>query len=172
MFELVADALRGSVPADLGQLHCAHHRTGIKVWLGADAKAPREHYEAQILGRQYVPASSAVAIEVGFHCEHPDEADNEAVIARLVGCERSWRKELGAEPMVGAFLGHAGHWRRVSEVWPDPDLSDPELIFDLAVRLAEYLMALEPCRISSRLAPWSAAATVEGARDGNMPERP
>jgi hypothetical protein len=150
LFEDVSDALRGLSPADLGELHCTHHRYGIKVWLGPATKAPREHYEAQVVGPPNVPEAATLAIEVGFHSEHPQEADNEAVIAALVGSERSWRKQLGEEVRVGTFLGRAEHWRRVSEVWPDPDMSDPELVFELAVRLTEYITALEPYRTARR----------------------
>jgi hypothetical protein len=150
LFEDVSDALRGLSPADLGELHCTYHRYGIKVWLGPATKAPREHYEAQVIGPQYGPEAAALAIEVGFHSEHPEEADNEAVIAALVGSERSWREQLGEEVLVGTFLGRAEHWRRVSEVWADPDLSDPELVFELAVRLTDYLTALEPYRTARR----------------------
>jgi len=38
----------------------------------------------------------------------------------------------------------------VSEVWPDPDLSDPELVFELAARLTDYFTALEPHRRPGR----------------------
>ena len=122
-----------------------HHRYGIKIWFGP-AKAPREHYEAQVIGRQYVPEATALAVEVGFHAEHQKEADNEEVISRLRRSEPSWRRELGGEPIVGVFLGRSEHWRRVSEVWPDPDLGDPELVFELAARLTDYVTALEPRR--------------------------
>jgi hypothetical protein len=150
LFEEVSDALRGLPPAELGELHCTHHRYGIKVWLGPATKAPREHYEAQVVGHHHVPEAATLAIEVGFHSEHPQEADNEAVIAALVSSERSWRKQLGDEVRIGTFLGPAEHWRRVSEVWPDPDMSDPELVFELAVRLTDYLSALEPHRTARR----------------------
>ena len=146
LFEDVADALRVLPRADLGELHCSHHRYGIKVWVGPAVKAPREHYEAQVIGRQHVPDATTLAIEVGFHSEYPEEADNEAVISTLVRSERSWRKQLGQEALVGTFLGRAEHWRRISEVWPDPDMGDPELVFELAARLNEYLTALEPSR--------------------------
>jgi hypothetical protein len=48
-----------------------------------------------VIGRQYVPEATTLAIELGFHSEHPQEADNEPVISALVGSERSWRKQLG-----------------------------------------------------------------------------
>jgi hypothetical protein len=150
LFEDVGDALRGLPSVDLGELHCTHHRYGIKVWLGPATRAPREHYEAQVIGRQHVPEAATLAIEVGFHSEHPQEADNEAVISALVRSERSWRKQLGEEVLVGTFLGRAEHWRRVSEIWPDPDMSDPELVFELAARLTDYLTALEPYRTARR----------------------
>jgi hypothetical protein len=146
LFEDVADALRGLPPADLGELHCSHHRYGVKVWVGPATKAPREHYEAQVIGREHVPNATTLAIEVGFHSEYPGEADNEAVISTLVRSEGSWRRQLGTEALVGTFLGRAEHWRRISEVWPDPDMSDPELVFELAARLNDYLTALEPSR--------------------------
>lgn len=150
LFEEVADALHGAAPEDLGELRCTHHRYGIKVWLGPSTKPPREHYEAQVIGRQHVPEATVLAIEVGFHAEHADAAANEVVISALVRAERSWRRRLGNEPCVGGFLGRPGGWRRVSEVWPDPDLSDPELVFELAARLTDYVTALEPYRAGPR----------------------
>ncbi len=152
LFGDVADAMRGLVAEDLGPLRCSHHRYGIKVWLGPE-KPPREHYEAQVLGRDHAPDASVVALEVGFHSEHPKEADNEAVISRLLLSEAAWRPELGEEAVVGPFLGHAVHWRRVSEVWRDPDLDDPELVFELAARLTDYLTDLEPHRVGNRTTP-------------------
>ena len=149
LFEDVADALRGLVSSDLGELRSYYHRNGIKIWFGP-AKAPREHYEAQVVGAQHAPDAEVLAIEVGFHSEHSKEADNEAVLTELARYECEWRSELGQEPVTGAFLGRAEHWRRVSEVWPDPDLSDPDLVFEVAARLAEYARALEPCRSRSR----------------------
>jgi len=145
LFEDVADAIRGMVPGELGKLHCTYRRYGIKVWFGVD-KAPREHYEAQVIGPDHSPEATILALEVGFHSEHPKEADNEAVISRLLGSERAWRRQLGQETVIGGFLGPAQHWRRVSEVWPDPDLGDPELIFEVAARLTDYLTTLEPHR--------------------------
>jgi hypothetical protein len=72
------------------------------------------------------------------------------VISALVRSERSWRKQLGEEVLVGTFLGRAEHWRRVSEIWPDPDMCDPELVFELAARLTDYVTALEPYRTARR----------------------
>jgi hypothetical protein len=149
LFEDVADALRGQQLPELGALQCTYHRYGIKVWPGPATKAPREHYEAQVIGRQYAPQAATLAIEVGFHSEHPQEAYNEAVVSKLVKSERSWRRQLGGEVIVGTFLGRE-HWRRVSEVWPDPDMSDPELIFELADRLMNYVSALEPSLVARR----------------------
>jgi hypothetical protein len=145
VFGDVADAMRGLVPEDLGLLRCTHHRYGIKVWFGPQ-NPPREHYEAQMIGREHAPDASVLALEVGFHSEHPKEADNEAVISRLLRSEHAWRPELGDEAVVGTFLGRAEHWRRVSEIWTDPNMDDPELVFELAARLTDYLTTLEPHR--------------------------
>jgi hypothetical protein len=146
LFEDVADVLHGATPGDLGEVRSTHHRHGIKIWVEGTTKPPREHYEAQVVGRQHVPGASSLALEVGFHSEHPDESDNEAVLAALIRSERSWRKQLGKDPFIGTFLGPAAHWRRVSEIWPDPDMSDPELVFEVAARLTDYVTALEPFR--------------------------
>jgi hypothetical protein len=145
LFEDVADAVRGLVPEDLGELRCTSHRYGVKLWFGSE-KPPREHYEAQVVGREHASGARVLALEVGFHSEYPKEADNEVVITGLLRSEKRWRRELGNEPVVGTFLGRAEHWRRVSEVWPDPNLADPELALELAARLTDYVMALEAHR--------------------------
>jgi hypothetical protein len=176
-FEVVADAMRGLVPADLGLLRCTHHRFGIKVWLGPD-KPPREHYEAQVISPEHAPDASVLALEVGFHSEYPIEADNEAVISGLLRSEPAWRRQLGGEPIVGPFLGRAEHWRRVSEIWPDPDLDDPEFVFELAARLTEYLTTLElyrPGEIATPRSPMArrppAGGAAAGATTGQSVER-
>ena len=143
VFEFVADILPGLVPEELGAVRISAHRYGIKVWFGAD-KPTREHYEAQVVGAKDVPDAKVLAIEVGFHAEHTKEKDNEAVLAHLLASEKKWRKAVGAEPDAGPFLGRAEHWRRVSETWPDPDLGDADLAFEIAARLTDYVTALEP----------------------------
>ncbi len=145
LFEEVAEALRGLVPAELGVFHHRTHRYGTKVWFDADTP-PREHYEAQVVGARDVADAEVLAVEVGFHAEHPKPADNDAVLDALVAREADWRPTLGDEPVAGTFLGRADHWRRVSETWPDPDLGDPDLGMELAVRLLDYVTALEPLR--------------------------
>jgi hypothetical protein len=147
LFDEVAEAVRALVPRDLGDLHCRSRRYGVKVWFGGGASRPgREHYEAQVIGAREVADARVLAIEVGFHAEHPDAALNDAVIARLVADERTWRKDVGKEAVVGPFLGRADTWRRISETWPDPDLSDPDLPFEVGARLTDYITALEPRR--------------------------
>jgi hypothetical protein len=149
LFDQVAETLRGVLPAALGEWKCRAHRYGIKVWFGSD-RPGREHYEAQVIGARHVEGAEVLALEIGFHTEHPKPADNDAVIDRLTQAERRWRKRLGAEAEVGPFLGRPDDWRRVSETWPDPDLSDPELAVDVALRLADYVTALEPVRTAPR----------------------
>jgi hypothetical protein len=144
LFEQVADLARGMAPPDLGVFRERHHRYGIKVWFGP-AKPPREHYEAQVVGAKYVPDAKVLGIELGFHAEHPNADDNDAALNRLVTTEKKWRRELGKAPVAGVFLG-ADVWRRVSETWPDPDLGDPDLAFEIAARLTDYVTALEPLR--------------------------
>ena len=153
-FEVAADILRGLLAdhADLGELRTKAHRYGLKVWLGGPAtNAPKEHYEAQVVGPAHVPDAKVLGIEVGFHAEDRDEAKNDAALEALLAREKAWRKELGGpdEVHAGAFLGagRLGHWRRISETWPDPDLGDGERAFELAARLFEYVTTLEPLRV-------------------------
>lgn len=143
LFEDVGDALRGILPSELGTLQVRAHRYGIKVWFGTD-KATKEHYEAQVVGAKDVPGARTLALEVGFHSEHPKAAANDAVIARLTAHEKQWRKEVGKEAEVAPFLGRADNWRRISETWLDPDLGEPGLAFEIASRLVDYITALEP----------------------------
>ena len=145
MFDEVAQALRGLLPADLGPLQTKAHRYGIKVWFGDD-KATREHYEAQVIGAKHVPEATVLAIEVGFHSEHRDPADNERAVAGLTAQEKRWRKALGPEPVAGAFIDDRHGWKRLSETWADPDLDDPDLAIEVATRLTDYIEAIEPLR--------------------------
>ena len=144
-FDEAADVLRGMMPSELGEPHCRSSRYGLKLWFGA-AKPTREHYEAQVIGADEVKGASVLAIEIGFHSEYPQPPENDAVLAHLATSERKWRRALGKEPEAGAFLGRQSGWRRVSETWADPDLGDPELGFELAARLMDYVTALEPVR--------------------------
>jgi hypothetical protein len=147
LFEEVGDALRGMLPPDLGELRLRVRRYGIKVWFGA-VEPPREHYEAQVISRDAVKEAKVLALEIGFHAEHSTAGDNQKVIAALLESEPEWRPVVGAAAVAGPFLGRAKTWRRVSETWPDPDLSDPEIAIELAAKLADYITALEPARAS------------------------
>ncbi len=89
--------------------------------------------------------SDGLVLEIGFHAEHKDESANDAVLAVLEASEKSWRRELGKETESGRFLGN-DTWRRVSDVWLEPDVDDPELGFEIASRLVDYLTVLEPIR--------------------------
>ncbi|HEY8060940.1 MAG TPA: hypothetical protein VID94_19390 [Acidimicrobiales bacterium] len=147
LFEEVCEALRGLVPPELGTFRHKTHRYGTKIWFGPEAP-PKEHYEAQVVGARDVPEAEVLAIEVGFHSEYPKDADNEVVLTGLLAVESEWRPELGDEAVADVFLGRADNWRRISETWPDPDLDDPELGTELAMRLLDYIEALEPVRAS------------------------
>jgi len=143
-FGEAAEVLRSLAPIELDGLRVRAHRYGMKVWLGAD-RPPREHYEAQVVGARHVPGATVLAIEVGFHAEHPKAPDNEKALALLVQGEKRWRKALGPDAVAGEFLGRAG-WLRISETWLDPDLGDPDLPHELATRLLDYVTVLEPLR--------------------------
>lgn len=143
LFDAVAEACRSLVPSELGVLRVRSHRYGTKVWFDTD-RPGREHYEAQVVGAKYVDGAEVLAIEIGFHAEHPALEDNERAVARLTTAERSWRSVLGEPVVVGPFLGRGDLWRRASETWPDPDLDDDELVLDLADRLVDYMVCFEP----------------------------
>ena len=115
------------------------------MWFGSDTPT-REHYEAQVIGPQYVEDAKVLALEIGFHAENSKLADNESVIAQMRSCEGQWRAALGEEPVIGEFLGRSNVWRRVSETWPDPDLGGYDLAIEVGVRLGDYVNVLEPVR--------------------------
>jgi len=145
LFDEVADVVLGLVPNELGKPRCRARRYGIKVWFGSETPS-KEHYEAQVIGPDAVIDATVLALEVGFHAEHLRLSDNDAVINRLLDNEHRWRRVLGTEALAGPFLGRADAWRRISEVWPDPDLSDGEVAFEVGVRLTDYITVLEPLR--------------------------
>ncbi len=120
-----------------GELHASAHKRGLKVWFD---EATREHYEAQLIRLDGQPA-----LEIGFHAEHPKATENDAVLARLMSDESTWRADLGDEPVAGEFLG-ADRWRRVSETWGPPDPDDVDAAIEVAARLADYVTVIEPVR--------------------------
>lgn len=148
LFDEVGEAVRGLIRPDLGVVRFKAHRYGVKLWFDTDS-APREHYEAQVIGPKHVAEATMLALEVGFHSEHSKAAENDAVLEKLRRRERAWRKVLGEDAVAGPFLGRADQWRRVSETWPDPDLSDEDLCMEVALRVTDYMTALEPVLRSS-----------------------
>lgn len=141
-FNEAGDVLRSLLPHGLDDARIRARRYGIKVWFGTSDPA-KEHYEAQVIGARHVPHATVLALEVGFHSEHPKTEDNERTLAALLETEGRWRKALGPDAVGGPFLGRDS-WRRLSETWLDPDLSDPDLAVEVGTRLYEYIAALEP----------------------------
>jgi hypothetical protein len=136
-FHQVQDVFEGFVIDVVGTLHATAHGRGIKVWYD---EATREHYEAQL-----VRVDGKVVLEVGFHAEHPKVEANEAVLNRLLAREKVWRRELGGEPTAGVFIG-VDRWRRISEIWEEPDPDHVDVAIEIAARLADYVSVLEPLR--------------------------
>ncbi len=136
-FHQVQDVFEGFVLDVGGVLHTTAHGRGLKVWYD---DATREHYEAQL-----IRVGDGTVLEIGFHAEHPKVAANEAVLTRLLGSERAWRRDLGDEPEAGAFIG-VDRWRRISETWDEPDPDDIDDAIEIAARLADYVSVLEPLR--------------------------
>ncbi len=144
LFTEVGDAVRSLLSPDLAECRMQDRRWSVKVWFGP-AKPTRDHYECQVMGRRHIDGAEGIAVETGFHAEHRSEEENEATMAPLVAAERRWRKALGPAAELGPFLG-ADHWRRLSEVWLDPDLSDPDIGFELASRMTDYIEIVEAIR--------------------------
>ena len=149
MFGDAADVLRSLLPPKLRDARMRHHRYGLKVWFPDDSskeQVAKEHYEAQVVGARHAAGAKVLALEVGFHAEHPKPADNAHVLDRLVRLEKRWRKHLGDDAVAGPFLGR-DTWRRISETWPDVDLGDPDLPVEIGTRLLDYVTVIEPLRL-------------------------
>lgn len=153
LFEQAGELVRALSPAELGrggddangEVRFRAHRRGVKIWFGPE-KPTRFHYEAQIIPHHLAAHDAApdeVVLEVGFHAEHGDERRNTEVIDDLKRREKSWRRSLGAEAQAAPFLGNA-NWGRLSETWSEPDLDDPDLAFELASRLVDYIQVVQP----------------------------
>lgn len=142
LFAQVDDIVRSLCGPDSDDLRSRVHRSGIQLWFGSD-KPTRLHFEAQVLGRKKVDGTDGLALEVGFHAEDRDESVNEAVLATLAAAEAGWRPMLGDEATAGVFFD-ADRWRRLSDVWIEPDLSGDDVAFDIASRLVDYLDAIQP----------------------------
>ena len=136
-FDQVLDVFESMVGDVPGDRHATTHGRGIKVWYD---DSTRVHYEAQLIRVDGQPA-----LEIGFHTEHPNESQNEAVLAAVVAHEATWRDEIGDEAEAGVFLG-ANKWRRISEVWEPLDPDDVDAVIEIAARLADYVMVFEPIR--------------------------
>lgn len=139
-FETVRDAFEGFVVGVPGQRNTYVHSRGLKAWFDDDT---REHYEAQL-----IRVDGTLQLEVGFHAEHPKAALNDAVLERVRTTEAKWRVALGDTAVAGDFIGRAG-WRRISEVWPASETPDIDEAIEVAARLADYVIALEPARRAS-----------------------
>lgn len=146
LFDEVAELVTSMAPEGLGHLRVRAHRRGVKIWFGPE-KPIKEHYEAQFIPRRYVDDLDGTALEIGFHAEHPSAAANDEALTALLAKKKVWAKELGKGAESGPFLGN-GDWRRLSDVWLDADPEDPELAFEIASRLVDYLDLLEPIRQS------------------------
>ncbi len=146
LFDHTGELVRAMGPIHGQDLKYRAYRRGLKVWFGS-AKPSRLHYEAQLIAERFVTGHDLgpdeVALEVGFHAEHGNDQHNRAVLDQLAKCEPTWRKALGEQAEAGAFLGN-DRWSRLSEIWVEGDLDDPELAFELASRLVDYIETVEP----------------------------
>ena len=142
-FDHVRNAAEGFVGGMPGDKHATSHARGVKIWF---ADATREHYEAQLIHDE-----SMTKLEIGFHAEHSNGAQNDAILNHLLTLEPTWRAELGNEPETGAFIGRKG-WTRISECWDPPAATSLDEAIEVAARLADYVNSLEPLRRQRPLA--------------------
>ncbi len=142
LFALVAEVARSLCDDGLGTIHSRSHKYGTKVWFDAD-KPPPPHFEAQVMGRRDIDGQKGIAIEIGWHGEARKEQDNELLLQALMEREPRWRKPLGDEAEAGEFF-NSTKWRRISEAWLDPDLSEEGVDLEIGSRLADYINALQP----------------------------
>lgn len=141
LFDEVADVVRSLVPPEFADFEVRSRRWALKLWFGT-GDATRAHYEAQVMSAELVDEATVLVLEVGWHAEHKTEAQNQALLDTVLATEKAWRPVLGSEAEAGPFLGRAD-WRRLSELWPDPDLSDPDVSFEIGSRLTDYITAVE-----------------------------
>lgn len=146
-FQDAEDALVGFLPPELRHFGSYHTSSTLKVWYG-DGEARREHFEVQSVSASGLRAAERPedppVLEIGFHAEHRDAARNDAVLEFLVSRSDDWRPVLGDEPEVGTFIGRQSSWRRVSELWTETAVLQPEAAIEAAERLADYIRALVP----------------------------
>lgn len=148
LFEQVGEVVRAMVPDDLGDYQQRTHRRGLKVWFGTADKPRRDHFEAQIIAYRHLDTNEPqpegrFAIEIGFHAEFPDPEKNQKALDQVLKAKKSFAKVLGKSPEAGEFLGNSD-WRRLSEVWMDVDPDEPELAFEVASRLVDYIESVQP----------------------------
>lgn len=148
LFEQVGEVVRAMVPAELGAYQQRTHRRGLKVWFGSADKPRRDHFEAQIIAYRHLDTDQPqpegrFAIEIGFHAEFGDPAKNQQALDQVLKAKKSWKNVLGTSPEAGEFLGNSD-WRRLSEVWMDVEPDEPELAFEVASRLVDYIESVQP----------------------------
>ncbi len=142
LFKQVHYIIESIASADHDRLQARSHRYGVKIWNGPQ-KPTRLHFEAQLLRRQKVDGEPGMALEIGFHAEERSVEANQATLDHLMANESLWRPLLGPEAVAGVFFD-ADQWRRLSDVWLDPDLEDDDTAFEIASRLIDYLDAIDP----------------------------
>src|SRR3954452_2221435 len=96
LFNEAGDVLRSLLPRELDDARMKARRYGLKVWFGPTEPA-KQHYEAQVVGARYVREATVLALELGFHSEHPKAEDNARSLDALLSSERRCRKALGPE---------------------------------------------------------------------------
>src|SRR4051812_18082296 len=82
LFDQAAEIARSLVPGELGELHVRSRRWALKAWFDT-AEPGKEHYEAQLVNPRHATGAKVLGLEIGFHAEHKDPADNDECLSRL-----------------------------------------------------------------------------------------
>jgi hypothetical protein len=152
-FENIGEVARLGLDIEVDDLHMRAHKYGVKVWFGEE-KAAKEHYEAQIVSTRHLTGNDGIVLEIGFHAEHRDVSLNQAALDKVLAQSQRWAEVIGTcvvapadithdEAVADQFLGNST-WRRISETWVDPDMSDTELSIEAGARLADYINCFQP----------------------------
>ena len=92
LFDDVGDILLGSAPPGWARAGSVPIATGSRSG-SVRRRRPVSTTKRRWSARRRSKGASVLALEVGFHSEHPQEAENDAVIAHLKANERGWRPD-------------------------------------------------------------------------------
>ena len=143
-FDVVGEAVRALVPAELGPVHQRSHRYGIKVWFGAD-KPPRAALRGAGGGREARCGGQGAGHRGRVPRGAPAPRGQRR--GRRACCSGARRRGARCSATMSRPVRSSGDRRTGGACrrrGPIPDLGDPELAMEVATRLVDYVVAFEP----------------------------